>query len=104
MRANLASPKFRDQLKAANVSDSLITTVIDRIGVLNAEIVEDVANLGPGFAIGHSFFCSGPNASEDEAEWYNRIIRTEVVPLLREYWFDAPAKAEQWANHLMAPL
>lgn len=104
VRANLASPKFRDQLNAAGVSDSLITTVIDRIGVLNAEIVGDVANLGPGFAIGHSFFCSGPNASEDEADWYSRIIRTEVAPLLREYWFDAPAKAEQWASQLLAPL
>lgn len=104
VRANLASPKFRDQLKGAGVSDSLITTLIDRIGALNAEIVGDVANLGPGFAIGHSFFCSGPNASEDEADWYSRIIRTEVAPLLREYWFDAPTKAEQWASQLLAPL
>lgn len=102
LRSNLASPKFREQLINAGVSDDLITTLIDRIGVLNGEIIGDVANLGPGFAIGHSFFCAGPNADETEADWYARVIRTEIAPLLREYWFDAPAKAEQWTAQLLA--
>ncbi|MEG3087418.1 AAA family ATPase [Sphingomonas sp. PB4P5] len=101
VRANLASPKFRQQLANAGVSDGLITILVERIGVLNAEIIGDVANLGPGFAIGHSFFCAGPNAGEEEANWYVRIIRTEIAPLLREYWFDAPAKADQWAEQLL---
>ena len=102
VRANLTSPKFREELAGAGVTEGLITTVIDRIGALNAEIVGDVANLGPGFAIGHSFFCGGPNPSEDGVEWYRRVVRTEIAPLLREYWFDAPAKAEQWTSQLLA--
>lgn len=101
VRANLTSPKFRAELAAAGVSDGLITTVVDRIGVLNAEIVGDLANLGPGFAIGHSFFCGGPNSGEDELHWYSRVVRTEIAPLLREYWFDAPAKAEEWTSRLL---
>lgn len=101
VRTNLASPKFRQQLVNTGVSDGLITILIDKIGILNAEIIGDVASLGPGFAIGHSFFCAGPNAGEDEADWYARIIRTEITPLLREYWFDAPAKADQWAKQLL---
>ena len=99
--ANLASPKFRAQLQESGVSDVLITALINRVGALNAEIVGDVANLGPGFAIGHSFFCSGPAASELEADWYSRVIKTEIVPLLREYWFDAPSKAEHWSEQLL---
>ncbi|MCO5792681.1 MAG: AAA family ATPase [Blastomonas sp.] len=102
VRANLTSPKFRKELAGAGVSNSLITMVIERVSKLNADIVGDLANLGPGFAIGHSFFCGGPNADEDEVDWYGRIIRTEIAPLLREYWFDAPDKAEQWTSQLLA--
>ncbi len=101
LHSNIASPNFRKELTRLHVSDPLITTVIERVGALNAEIVGDVANLGPGFAIGHSFFCSGPLSRESDAEWYARIIRTEIAPLLREYWFDAPAKAEQWTEKLL---
>ena len=104
VRANLTSPKFRQQLAGAGVSDGLITTVIDRVSGLNAEIVGDLANLGPGFAIGHSYFCGGPDSGENEVEWYERVVRTEIAPLLREYWFDAPAKAEQWADQLLASI
>ncbi|WP_162888170.1 AAA family ATPase [Sphingomonas mesophila] len=102
LQSNLSSPKFREQLTGAGVSDALVTTLVERVGLLNAEIVGDVANLGPGFAIGHSFFCSGPLDEEDETDWYARVIRTEIAPLLREYWFDAPIKAEQWTEQLLA--
>lgn len=95
---NLASPKFREQLAVAGVGEALIESILERIGALNAEIIGDVANLGPGFAIGHSFFCSGPS----DGEWYARIVRTELAPLLREYWFDAPSRAEQWTQQLLA--
>lgn len=104
LQSNMASPKFRAHLVGAGLSEALITSIVERIRLLNAEIVGDVANLGPGFAIGHSFFCAGPIDDEDETEWYARVIRTEIAPLLREYWFDAPAKAEQWTEQLLAPL
>lgn len=101
LQSNLQSPKFRQQLLDSGVSESLVSALVDRVSALNAEIISDVANLGPGFAIGHSFFCSGLVDEEDEALWYDRVIRTEIAPLLREYWFDAPAKAEQWTAQLL---
>lgn len=101
---NLGAQKFRDQLAGAGVDQEYIGAVIDRVGALNLAIVSDVTNLGPGFAIGHSFFCAGPIGDEDGAAWYARIIRTEIVPLLREYWFDAPSKADSWKNQLLAPI
>ena len=104
LKPRLASPKFRAQLEHSGVQAILLDTLINRIDALNKEIVADVANLGPGFAIGHSFFCAGPTDSEDGPTWYARVIRTEIAPLLREYCFDAPDKAKSWEHHLLAPL
>lgn len=98
---NLADPKFRQQLEDSGVSANLVSSIIERVGLLNNEIVKDTANLGPGFAIGHSFFCSGPLEGEDEHGWYLRIIQTEIAPLLREYWFDNPVKAEHWKQQML---
>ena len=100
----LHSRKFREQLTGNEVSSSTVDYIVARIGSLNAEINGDLANLGPGFAIGHSFFCDGPREAENERQWYERIIRTEVAPLLREYWFDAPSKADNWTKQLLTPL
>ncbi|OOG70094.1 hypothetical protein B0E45_14605 [Sinorhizobium sp. A49] len=101
---NLEAPKFRDQLTGMGVRHTLVDILIHRIGALNKEIIEDVSNLGPGFAIGHSFFCGGPMGDESDDAWYARVIRTEIVPLLREYWFDAPSRADTWETQLLAPL
>jgi hypothetical protein len=101
---NLTAPKFRQQLEANGVSTGRVASLIQRVGELNEEIVGDIANLGPGFAIGHSFFCAGPMTDEGDSLWYERIMRTEIVPLLREYWFDQPAKVSQWEKQLLAPL
>lgn len=101
---NLNSEKFKGHLIARGISAGIVETLVARIGTLNAEIVADVTNLGPGFAIGHSYFCSELMAGETDSAWYERIIRTEIVPLLREYWFDAPQKAAAWSAQLLAPL
>ena len=98
---NLAAPKFRQQLEDLGVSPDLITQIIDRFSVLNNEIGKDTANLGPGFTIGHSYFCGGPLEGEGEHDWYRRVIHTEIAPLLREYWFDNPSKADSWKNQLL---
>jgi hypothetical protein len=100
----LDGEKFSEHLTSAGVSSNVIAALRARVGQLNSEIVGDVANLGPGFAIGHSFFCSGPGEGEDAEEWYSRVIRTEIAPLLREYWFDSPEKAESWRTQLLAPI
>ena len=104
MHPNLGTPKFRALLESASISEQLVDAIVARIGSLNREIVEDTANLGPGFAIGHSFFCASPMPGENDIAWYERIVRTEIAPLLREYWFDAPSKAARWQEELLAPL
>ncbi|WCK79888.1 AAA family ATPase [Agrobacterium fabrum] len=101
---NLKAPKFREQLTVLGVGQAVIDTLINRVELLNKDIVDDVANLGPGFAIGHSFFCAGPMVEESDVSWFARVIRTEILPLLLEYWFDAPSKVDRWEAQLLAPL
>ncbi|WP_257879861.1 AAA family ATPase [Kocuria flava] len=77
--------------------DRLVDVVID----LNAAIADDPA-LGQGFAIGHSFL-SHPTGSGDDA-WLYSVVEDELVPLLDEYWFDEPIRAEEWAGKLRAAV
>jgi 5-methylcytosine-specific restriction protein B len=70
----------------------MIAKVREQIGRLNTLIRND-ANLGEGFEIGHSYFCAGDNESakpwaNDPSAWINEIMKYELEPLLREYWYD----------------
>lgn len=98
----IASEKFATYLREAGASDEVIGFIQDKIGALNAHIAADTQNLGPGFRIGHSFFCSlSPNTVPDLL-WYKTVVRTEIVPLLDEYWFDNPNRAKEWESRLLA--
>jgi hypothetical protein len=68
---------------------------------LNGSIAADTINLGPGFQIGHSFFVPADGTPYTE-DWYELIVETELRPLLEEYWFDEPNKAETWRSRLLA--
>ena len=75
-------PAFREAMRARGVPEKLLRAMVK----LNAGIAAD-ANLGAGFAVGHSYFCAPTPDCEV-------IVAEEIAPLLREYWFDDPARAE----------
>jgi hypothetical protein len=103
LRPALESPLFKRQLSMAGASDELIAAICRRIADLNEQIVSD-ADLGEGFQIGHSFFCTGIDGGAD-ARWFRRIIVTEIAPLLREYWFDKrTSQVDSVINALTADL
>jgi hypothetical protein len=95
-----ASSKFREFLINAGVPHEIITTIVERMAALNRAISEDRTNLGAGYRIGHSFFVP-PEGFEYDAGWYRRVVETEIVPLLEEYWFDDPDRAEHWRQQLL---
>ncbi len=69
---------------------------------LNKAIAEDDA-LGEGFCIGHSYFCNlSPESVDDRT--LSGIVEYELIPLLKEYWFDESAKARDWADELRSVL
>lgn len=100
LEPNFESDKFAQALRAKGVSKSLIGKIRERMRALNAEIAEDRAQLGPGFQIGHSFFVPRKHV-QDEATWFEGVVRWEILPLLQEYWVDDPGKAEQAGARLL---
>lgn len=74
--------------------DENFVLLIEKIKKLNMEIKNDSA-LGSGFCIGHSYFCGQEEYSE---EWLKAVIDYDIIPLLKEYWFDEPKKVSKWIS------
>ena len=72
-----------------------------------ADVLEDFAGdvvgggLGEGFCIGHSYFCNLKKAADQSLK---AIVEYELIPLLKEYWFDEPTKVKDWANNLRSAV
>ena len=92
------SPKFKAHLLNCEVDEETIQLIQDRMDVVNEKIRND-AELGPGYEIGPSYFVpAGPEELTDE--WYEEIVDTQIAPLLREYWFDNPERADDAVREL----
>jgi MoxR-like ATPase len=101
LRPEFQSARFKAHLLSRDLPEGLAAKIIERMAKLNAEIEAD-KDLGAGFMIGHSFFTS-PDESVSADSWYRRVVRTEVAPLLAEYWFDKPASSiEDRVKELLA--
>ncbi|ACC75943.1 AAA family ATPase [Paraburkholderia phymatum] len=75
-----------------------------RIQRLNERITKD-RSLGEQFRIGHSFVTPAQEAKIDNARaWFAEVVKSEIEPLLREYWFDDPDKVEEARKELVANL
>ena len=84
------------------IDGEFLDAVAQRINSLNEEIATD-RNLGRQFRIGHSFATPAPGTSiEDPDEWFEQVVETEIVPLLREYWFDNPDRVDEARSKLLA--
>ena len=69
---------------------------------LNNEISND-ESLGDGFCIGHSYFCNLlPDTINDQI--LSGIVEYELIPLLKEYWFDEPTKVKDWSSNLRSAI
>lgn len=74
--------------------------IIDGIVKLN-EVISNDDSLGQGFCIGHSYFC---NQKKVNIEWLQNVINYDILPMLKEYWFDDIKQYEQQSNILKALL
>ena len=95
-------PQFEALLRLRGVSTSLTQLISERITSLNRVIVES-PQLGPGFEIGHSYFIPAEDliVPYNERDWFTRVVQFEIKPLLTEYWFDDPSKAEELIESLL---
>ena len=94
---------FRQWLLDGDMNPQLVNLIVKRMTALNQTIKADPL-LGENYQIGHSFFCpTGESFAGLDENWYRAIVRTEIIPLLKEYWFDNPKKAEDTERDLLAP-
>ncbi|WP_085247114.1 AAA family ATPase [Gilliamella mensalis] len=70
-----------------------------RIEALNQYISND-STLGNAFTIGHSYFTC-LNQEMAAQDWFEHIVRSEIEPLLEEYWFGEPEKLSNAMNILL---
>ena len=81
----------------ASLKNETFNTLIEQIIDLNREInIDD--SLGPGFRIGHSYFCGQEECTE---EWVKAVVYYDIIPMLQEYWFDDRQKVKRWENLLI---
>lgn len=76
--------------------------LINCVENLNSVIASD-ESLGEGFCIGHSYFCNF-EADKIDNECLYGIVEYELIPLLKEYWFDEPTKVKDWSNNLRSAV
>lgn len=88
--------KFRTNLIESNLDEKTIDKIISKLDNLN-HIIEEDPNLGVGFKIGHSYFCTYDGSDN----WYSNVIKYEIKPLLEEYWFDELDKAHKTIRSLL---
>lgn len=96
MKPGFESPQFEEYVKKlANPQlEKLVKAIID----LNKVIAND-DSLGTGFCIGHSYLCN--LGFHDSLE---NIVEYDIIPMLREYWFDNDNLFNQEAQKLRNAL
>lgn len=100
LRPAFDSEGFRDY--CSGLGNSRFEALVREVVALNKAIAAD-ESLGDGFCIGHSYFCKmKPENCTDAA--LASIVEYELIPMLKEYWFDEPGKVREWADRLRRPL
>ena len=74
--------------------DNLVKAIVE----LN-KVIESDDSLGSGFCIGHSYLCNLGYHYDLES-----IVEYDIIPMLREYWFDNDSKFNLQADKLRNAL
>lgn len=86
----------------SNINNRKLDNLIACVKNLNYTIVAD-ESLGEGFCIGHSYFCNlTPESVNDQV--ISNIVEYELIPLLKEYWFDEPTLVREWCESLRSAI
>lgn len=83
---------FKEEIK--KLGDPSLEKLVKAIVELN-KVIESDDSLGSGFCIGHSYLCNLRHHYKLE-----NIVEYDIIPMLREYWFDNNSKFDQEAQKL----
>lgn len=98
LNASFESQGFKNYKERMN--NNKFNNLIKCVKKLNEDIKTD-ESLGEGFSIGHSYFC---NLDKITNKLLSRIIEFELIPLIKEYWFDEPSKIIKWSDKLRGSI
>lgn len=103
------SPQINDNweqwcIAEAGLLENDVRLIRERMKELNEKLSQD-PSLGPQYRVGHSFVTPTRNTEiSNGVEWFSKVVRTEIGPLLEEYWFDNAKQAEEATKALVAGL
>ena len=83
-----------------SLCSSELDALLKVIQALNQRIAAD-RSLGPGFCIGHSYFCGCRSCTK---EWLLDIVENDIIPTIQEYWFDDPETVAEWEEQLRGAI
>ena len=86
----------------AKLNNEKFDRLIDCVERLNEKIASD-ESLGEGFCIGHSYFCNLTSEELTDAH-LSSIVEYELIPMLKEYWFDEPLRVKEWSDILRSAI
>lgn len=98
MKPGFESNSFKIYLNG--IGNENLNRVIDAVIELNNTISND-DSLGYGFCIGHSYFCNLKTVTNNVLK---DIVEYDIIPMLREYWFDSDNKFKEESQKLMDAL
>ena len=96
MKPGFNSPVFEEEM--SKKMDHHLENLVKAIVELN-KVIENDDSLGSGFCIGHSYLCNLGSHYELE-----NIVEYDIIPMLREYWFDNDNLFIQEAQKLRAAI
>lgn len=90
------------------INNKKYDNLIEAVKLINLEILND-SSLGEGCVIGHSYLCpkskgNADNISVVNDEWIRSVIRYDLIPLLKEYWFDNKTEFDACSAKLKSVL
>lgn len=98
LKPGFETPQFINQRNA--VGNAKFDKLIGAVQRLN-EVIANDETLGEGFQIGHSYFCIFENVNDNRL---SNIVEYELIPMLKEYWFDEPTKVREWSAILRSAI
>lgn len=97
LKPGFESKGFREYQKS--LSNSMFDHLISKVIELNGVIEKD-QSLGDGFCIGHSYFCDLTKEKCTKRRM-QEIVKYDIIPTLKEYWFDDKEKLDKWIKVLL---
>ena len=95
----LDNDRFKTYAESVSHLEPKYKKLLETVRSLNDRISDD-PSLGKDYRIGHSFLYINNPTDKDIRSILNERVEFDIIPLLREYWFDNQSEVENWSSKL----